>query len=180
MKEVKIVQFCCIVRDLDKAMKDYYEILGIGPWDVWELTDKECKWYLYGKRMEKFKLLLGLAMVGDCQYELLQYVYGPGLINDFLEKKGRNYQGFHHIKQYMSDEEMAKAIEKWKSMGLKITHEAWFSEDHTAYVDVSEIFGIEYEIGNCGKIRPPDRRYPADLKGESAEDRLYDITAKYK
>jgi hypothetical protein len=42
--------------------------------------------------------------------------------------------------------------------GIDVLQSGKVDEDEHYYLDTESIFGFVYEIGNNGKIRPPDRR----------------------
>ena len=72
-----------------------------------------------------------------------------------LEKKG---EGLHHIKEVVAD--CQKVIEEYKMKGIEVVQSGKFDEDEFYYLDTEPVIDVLYEIGNSGKIRPPERRYP--------------------
>lgn len=42
----KIKQICVLVDDVQKAMKEYWEKFGIGPWDIRHFTPTRCMIYM--------------------------------------------------------------------------------------------------------------------------------------
>ena len=65
----KISQIGIVVPDMDKAIKFYEDILGIGPINVLPREPETCE--LHGKETH-FQLKTGFAFVGGTQLELIQ------------------------------------------------------------------------------------------------------------
>ena len=45
----EIKQICILVEDVHKAMENYWELLGIGPWDVRHFTPETCRDFYVNK-----------------------------------------------------------------------------------------------------------------------------------
>ncbi len=90
----KIVQVALVVKDLRATMEKYHELLGWGPWNVYEyrrpwLNETE----LHGEPAE-FTMLGAETQVGPVWFELLQPGEGPSIYKEWLETHG---EGFHHL-----------------------------------------------------------------------------------
>jgi len=161
MSKREIVQLCVVVKDIDRSMEKYWNTLGIGPWDVYTFSQETVRDFtLHGQPLtQPFKFMLALATFGQIQFELIQPVEGPSLYESFLKEKG---EGIHHIKEKVNDDEIEETVEKFKQKGIEVIQSGKFDEDIFYYFDTKPTLGILYEIGNCGKIPAPDRRYPPD------------------
>jgi methylmalonyl-CoA/ethylmalonyl-CoA epimerase len=89
----QIDQIGILVRDLDRSMAQYHELLGWGPWDVFEyqapwLHDTEIR----GEPRE-YTMLGAEAMVGGLVVELIEPT-SPSPYTEWMEKHG---EGLHHI-----------------------------------------------------------------------------------
>lgn len=51
-------------------------------------------------------------------------------------------------------------IERFKKMGIKVSQSGKIDQDLHYYLDTEDMLGYVYELGNAGKIRPPEARYP--------------------
>jgi len=165
MSERKIVQVCAVVRDIQKSMEKYWKILGIGPWDVYTFSSETVRDFTVRGQLVKqpFKFMLALATLGDIQFELIQPVQNCVLYERFLEENG---EGIHHIKEKISDEKIEETLKQYKRKGIGVIQSGKFDEDVFYYLDTEPALGILYELGNCGKIRTPERRYPPDRKAK--------------
>jgi methylmalonyl-CoA/ethylmalonyl-CoA epimerase len=89
----QIDQLGIVVRDLERSMAQYHELLGWGPWDVYEyespwLHDTEIR----GERRE-YTMLGAETMVGNIVIELIEPT-SPSPYTEWLETHG---EGLHHI-----------------------------------------------------------------------------------
>jgi len=48
-------------------------------------------------------------------------------------------------------------LKSFEPRGIEVIQSGKFDEDEHYYFDTESIFGYVYEIGNNGKIRPPER-----------------------
>lgn len=54
----KYKQIALVVRDVDKAMKHYWEVLGIGPWDVRHFTPAKVRdFFVHGQPVKEDLIL---------------------------------------------------------------------------------------------------------------------------
>ena len=90
MRQVGIV-----VRDIDKAMRHWVEVCGVGPWFYAEqlpMTE-----FRYKGKPYDIKVSIALANSGDVQLELIQQRNDvPSLYRDFLSAGHEGMQGFGH------------------------------------------------------------------------------------
>jgi len=82
-----------VVKDVDKATKYYWEVLGVGPWQFFEFGPQLDEYKYYGKT-DKCLLKIAEAKVGNVSIELIEPVYGPSPHRDFLEQRG---EGMQHL-----------------------------------------------------------------------------------
>jgi methylmalonyl-CoA/ethylmalonyl-CoA epimerase len=154
--ERKIIQVAQVVKDIDRTMKKYYEILNIGPWEVYTFAPPVLRECTFMGKPSNATWVLALAWVGDTQFELMQPLSGESVYTRFLAKKG---EGIHHIKEWVDD--CAAAVEEYRTKGISVIQSGKYDEDEFYYLDTESELGILYEIGNNGKIRAPERTYPA-------------------
>jgi transposase-like protein len=60
------------------------------------------------------------------------------------------------VQRYADD--CQKELEEYQNRDIGVLQSGKFDEDEHYYLDTESIFGFVYEIGNNGKIRPPERR----------------------
>jgi len=155
MKDGDVIQVAHVVNDLDAAMKYFWESFHIGPWDIYTFGPPDVRDSMVRGKPSDHKYLLAVTWAGSIQIELMQPLTGRSVYDEFLEKKG---EGLHHIKLYYED--CQKALEEFKKKGVEVIQSGKFDEDEFYYLDTEASLGTIYEIGNNGKIREPERRYP--------------------
>ena len=98
VKEIK--QVAIAVQDIEKTVAAYWNILGIGPWEIrtWEspvVYDRK-----YGGKAITSVERLAHAQVGSVELELCQPVRGNSVYRDFISEHG---EGLHHLKFMVDD-----------------------------------------------------------------------------
>jgi len=152
----KICQIAEVVPDLEEAVERYWKTMRFGPWYIWDFLPPDLHdVYYHGRKVEDTAFRLAIAQIGPIQYEIMQPLTGPGVHRDFL---ARGQRGVHHIKIYCPD--MRKALDDFARQGIHPLQEGKYDEDWHAYMDTEERFGVIWELGNQGRIRPPQKRYP--------------------
>ena len=164
MGERKIVQICAIVKDIQKSMEKYWETLGFGPWNVHTFSPETIRDFTVHGRLvrDSFKFIIATTWIGEIQFELIQPVKGPTIYESFLKEKG---EGLHHIKEKVDDDDIEETLKKFKEKEIEVIQSGKFDGDLFYYLDTEPTLGILYEIGNCGKVRLPERRYPPEKEG---------------
>lgn len=159
MSERKIIQVGIVVEDLDRAVKQYYDIYGAGPWKIYTYGPPEMKNGTYKGKPSDWSALIAFTWLGDRQLELIQPFQGPNIYSDFLEKKG---EGLHHIKEWVDDP--LTTIEEYQKKGISVIQSGEFDGSSFYYLDTEPHLGIILEIVKSGgtKHRKPDRRYPEE------------------
>ena len=159
MTERKLIQIGIVVKDFEKALKQYYDIFRAGPWDIYTFGPPEMKNGTYRGKPSDWSALIALAWIGDRQLEIIQPLQGPNIYYEFLEKKG---EGLHHIKEWVDDPQ--KTIEEYQKKGISMIQSGEFDGRSFYYLDTEPYLGITLEIvkGGTAKHRKPDRRYPEE------------------
>ncbi|MEY8303288.1 methylmalonyl-CoA epimerase [Anaerosalibacter bizertensis] len=101
---VKVDHIGIAVKDLEKALKFYEEILGL-----------KCE---NTEVVEEQKVKVAFLPIGDTEVELLESTEANGPIAKYIEKRG---EGVQHIAYRVDDIE--KAIEEMKEKGIRMIDE---------------------------------------------------------
>ncbi len=96
-----------VVKDLEKVMESYRKILGIGPWEISELSSPELHDVTYQGKAVTPAWKTGVARSGPMELELIQPISGENIYSDFIEKQG---EGIHHIQFLVDDLEETNRI----------------------------------------------------------------------
>ncbi len=135
----KISQIGIVVKDMDKAIKFYEEVMGIGPFNVLPREPETCE--LHGKETH-FQLKTGFAFVGGMQVELIQVMDGISAHSEYLEKHPNG--GMHHIAVYTED--LEADLEKYGKAGVEIIAKGEYMRTKWAYLDSTAQSGLLLEL----------------------------------
>ena len=102
-----INQIAVVVKDLEMVVKNYWNILGIGPWAIFEWEDPLVYDRKYHGQTVWAREKIALAQAGGVQLELVQPVEGPSIYRDWLEERG---EGLHHMNFLVDDVDEASNI----------------------------------------------------------------------
>jgi|Deesub1362A_J573_1020465.scaffolds.fasta_scaffold00258_66 methylmalonyl-CoA epimerase len=132
MEEIGEIDHIAIaVKDIDAALNFFVEIFNAR-----QVTDKI--------ELKEEHINFQFLEVGGLKIELLEPTSASGSVSAFLDTRG---EGFHHLCFRVKD--IGKAIEKIKSMGLKIVGENLEPEDYSnryAFIHPKNCFGVLIEL----------------------------------
>ena len=95
---IKQVTIC--VKDVMKTAENYWHILGIGPWKVYNRGSHILSKRFYHGKPAWGRELVALASIGEIELELVQPVEGDSIYQDWINEHG---EGMHHLKFLCED-----------------------------------------------------------------------------
>ncbi len=95
-----INQIAIAVNDLEEVAKNYWTIMGIGPWAIYEWEVPLVYDRTYHGQTAWARERIALAQVGKVQLELVQPVEGPSIYRDWIDE---HCEGLHHINFLVDD-----------------------------------------------------------------------------
>lgn len=140
----KIGQVGFVVRDLQKTIKNYEEVVGIGPFVTIEFKPE--KSYIKGRKPD-IDLKIGIAQfTPELSLELIEVVRGEPYHKDFLQKHG---EGVQHLGFFTDDYD--GVLKKAEQIGIPVLMSAetdvpGMGHVRGAYLDTLEKIGILVEI----------------------------------
>lgn len=156
MKQGDIIQVAHVVRDIDQVMQRYWDEFGIGPFDVYTFAPPDVRDSKVRGRPSDHTYLVAQTWLNEVQLELIQPLTGRSIYDEHLEKRG---EAVHHVKLYYP--KCADALREFARRGIGVIQCGKFDQDEFYYLDTEQLFGYIIEIGNNGKLRPAQRRFPA-------------------
>ncbi len=147
-----VLQICVVVRDLYSSMKTYWDIYGIGPWHIMTFQPPRMTNMKVRGKPVQYSMKLGVADLGNIQWELIQPLTGPSIYREFLDKHG---EGVHHIAVDVGDYD--KAVATLKKHKINILMSGDLPGESYAYMDTEKTLGTVTELYN----RPPGFQIPA-------------------
>ena len=151
-----VMQVAMVVRNLDAAMKRHWDDFGVGPWDIYTFDPSKVRDYTCRGKPATYSCLIAVAWRGEIQLELMQPLTGRSIYDEHLERRG---EGLHHIKMYYAD--CKKAVADFTRRGYPVIQSGRFDDDEYYYLNTEKDYGYIIELGNAGKIRLAERRFPA-------------------
>jgi len=144
-----------VVRDLERAAREFDEKLGAGPWRGW-LFGPQGEGREYNGRPAEWTLRLVLNDRSP-QYELIEPYEGPSIHADWLAARG---EGFQHV-GYVVDS-LALVTAEMEAAGHPVVariHSFGADGDGAAaYFDTADSLGFLVEA-----VEPPKRMPPLDF-----------------
>ena len=144
-----------IVRDLERAVREFDETLAGGPWRGW-LFGPQGQGREYRGRPADWTLCLVLNDRSP-QYELIEPQEGPSIHADWLAERG---EGFHHVAYVVpSIEHVTTEMEAAGHPAVARIHSFGAEGDGAAaYFDTVDSLGFLVEI-----VEPPQRMPAIDF-----------------
>lgn len=154
---VPVLQVAVVVDDVERAVQDWWEHLGIGPWRVFTYGPAELSDQTYRGEPGEWTVRAALAMSGDVMMELVESVTGHDIWAEQLAERGSS---LHHFAFYVPDFEAAVA--EMRSRGWRIVQSARAygrsHDGHLAYFEHDTISGMFVEV-----VQPPTERSDPDF-----------------
>ncbi|MDA8296520.1 MAG: VOC family protein [Actinomycetota bacterium] len=97
-------QVAIVVDDLDQAVRQWSDILSVGPWTAYRYDETILRDMLYRGAPCTFSIRHALAWHGDVQFELVQPLNGPSIFRDYYEA---GMGAIHHLGKYVDDHDAA-------------------------------------------------------------------------
>ena len=152
LKVKEVLQICVVVRDLEKAMKLYWDVFGIGPWHILTFEPPKLTNTKVRGKPENFSMKLAGARVGNINWELIQPLTGKSIYQEFLDQKG---EGMQHV-AFEVEGDYNQAVDTLKQHGIDILMSGDLPGESFAYMDTEKL-GTIVELYN----RPPGFKLPA-------------------
>jgi hypothetical protein len=92
--QIRILQVCLVVRDVEKVVRHFEDLLGVGPFSVYTVDSKEMPGVTYRGLPGDYCVKVAMTKVGGGVIELIENQRGKNIYTEFLEKHG---EGIHHI-----------------------------------------------------------------------------------
>jgi methylmalonyl-CoA/ethylmalonyl-CoA epimerase len=153
---VPVLQIAVVVEDVEKAVREWWEHLGIGPWRIYTYGPAELTQQTYRGKPAAWSVKAALAMSGDVMMELVESVDGHDIWQEQFAERGSS---LHHFAFYVPDFDVAVA--EMESRGWKIVQSARTygrsRDGHLAYFEHATISGMFVEV-----VQPPSERSDPD------------------
>ena len=142
----EINQVCIVVKDIQKTVESFWNILGIGPWMIRLLTTDSFVSHEYCGRPTSATLKVATVQLGPLEIELTEPIEGDSIYMDWIGKHG---EGFHHLRFFASDVEKTSGV--LKELGFPCLQNGTYSTDNRCQFAVFDIkpLRIIWEVSNA-------------------------------
>lgn len=165
-------QVCIVVKsDIEKVAENYWNILGIGPWDISTLEPPTLFDESYLGKPANYGFKVGLCRCGPCELELIQPLEGDSMYKDFIAKHG---EGLQHL-QYLANtmDEARKHVQLFGEQGFPMIMDGYLGDGYYAYIDTTSALKCVWEVVKMPSSTSvprvcvpadPDQKSPAKIK----------------
>ena len=159
-----VAQIAFVVEDLDRTVKNYYHLFGIGPWTFYTYEKPFVPHMSRHGEPADYAMRIALSYFGDMRVELIEQLHGDTVYQEFAQEHG---YGIQHLGVLVDD--MEQAITQAEAAGIAMVQDgAGFGPDgdgHYAYLDTQELIGTMIELIE----RPKGRKKPEKVYQEPEE-----------
>jgi 4-hydroxyphenylpyruvate dioxygenase-like putative hemolysin len=157
----QVLQVCVVVKDIQKAMERYWNIFGIGPWQIYTFQPPDLTDTTFRGKPEPYTMKLATAQIGTVQWELIEPLEGRSTYKEFLEQKG---EGLHHVAVAVDDYDKTVATLEKQGMGI-LMNGTWHGTTY-AYMDTEKALNAIIEIYKMPpgfEMPRPEATYPPSV-----------------
>lgn len=141
------LQVALVVRDLEAAMAAFHNDYGIGPWITYNFNPETCTNLMVDEKPQDYSFRLGLAMLGNVQWELIEPLDDKSIYAEFLRNRG---EGVHHVAMETPDYE--STVNRLRAKGHSALQSGTFGGTTFTYFDT-----------DSGALRLPIELYSGPL-----------------
>ncbi|MBL7126573.1 MAG: VOC family protein [Dehalococcoidales bacterium] len=164
IKVNEVQQVCLVVKDLQKTIEAYWNILGIGPWALFDFGSERVPNFQYYGKPAYARYRGAIAQCGPIELELFETIEGPSVYQDWIDKHG---ESLHHLK--FVPEDVAKTEKILNDMGFPTVVSGGSGNYRFAYFDIKPLRCF-WEISSRSRHDGPPAGatfYPEDPKAKS-------------
>lgn len=163
-----IQQVCIVVKNLQKTMEDYWNILGIGPWAIFTFEPPAATGLRCNGKPAWGRYRGAVAQVGPVELELIETIEGTSIYQDWIDEHG---EGLHHMKFMVEDLDVDRVTKTMEGLGfpsIMSGHHGPEGKWHFSYFNTRKALHAIWETGNRTGGTPDGLvLYPEDPKAIS-------------
>ncbi len=154
----EVLQVGVVVKNLDEAMKKYWEEYGIGPWGIYTFDKSTVSDMIIRNQRVDYAMRLAVTQIGGVQWELIEPLDEKSIYAEFLKEHG---EGLHHVAFAVDNYDKVMTFLQGKGMGV-LQGGTWQDLKYT-YIESEDTMSCIAEIYNRQEGRkppPPEATYP--------------------
>jgi hypothetical protein len=155
VKVTQIQQVCIVCKDIKKTMEAYWNILGIGPWAVFEFGSLRIPDLKYYGKPAWGRYTGAVTQVGPIELELFETIEGDSVYKDWIDEFG---EGLHHMKFLVEDLNIDRVTRELERLGFPPIMNGHFGpelKNQFAYFDMRKPLKAIWETSNRTGGKPP-------------------------
>ena len=135
-------EVCIVSPDIKKSMTGLIK-LGIGPWKVYTFDPGTVSDQTYYGKPAKWALRVAFAKPDDLIWEIMQPLWGPSIMADFLESNG---EGIQHIAFDLDGLPWEERLAEFTRRGFPVAQSGvWAGKCRFAFYDTQAVTGMCFE-----------------------------------
>ena len=136
-----ICQVGVIVRDIERSIEAYSQILGLPKPPIVVTDEPEFAHTRYRGKPTKARAKLAFFAMGQVSLELIEPVGSPSTWQEFLDERG---EGVHHIAFIVKDTD--QVVQYLEGQGLEVVQRGDYTGGRYTYVDSASALGVVLEL----------------------------------
>ena len=155
VKVTQIQQVCIVCNDIKKTMEAYWNILGIGPWAVFEFGSLRIPDLKYYGKPAWGRYTGAVTQVGPIELELFETLEGASVYKDWIDENG---EGLHHMKFLVEDLGIDRVKMEMEKLGFPPIMNGHFGPElkiQFAFFDLMKPLKAVGETSNRTGGKPP-------------------------
>jgi len=155
IKTTAIPQVCLVVKDLQKTVEAYWNILGVGPWAIFEFGSLQIPDFKYYGKPTWSRNKGAVVQAGPIELELFEPVAGYSAYQDWIDKHG---EGLHHMKFRVEDMDVDRVEKIMAAQGFPSIQGGHYGPDlksQFSYFDMRKPLHAIWEASSRTGGTPP-------------------------
>ena len=155
-----------ICKDVQKTIEAYWNILGIGPWSIFEYGSPEVADLKYRGKPGWGRFKVAVAQTEPIGIELIEPLEGNSIYTDWLDEHG---EGLHHLSIVVEDMDIMGVEKELAHQGFPSIQSGHLGpDDYFSYFDMRlPLSSIIKVCSNPGGVPKGAKTYPEDPKAVS-------------
>jgi hypothetical protein len=160
----RVVKISILTCDLDATVRSYIDLVGVGPWRIFDLGPDRLRYVRLAGEPAKFRARVAWAIIGDTLIELIEPLEGRSPYHDVLEHRG---EGVISLGVLPGRDGFEKLVTHCTALGYTESMQGALTGSHR-----SSFFGARRFIGTDLEVLDPGEPSPAALFRRTEPDRI--------
>ena len=153
-----ISEIIMVVEDIDKSIKQQWELFGIGPWEIWIFDPSSVSDMVVHDKPMDFAIKVAYTKIGETYWELVQPLDKKSTYYEVLKTRG---EGVHNIVFEVDDYQ--STIRHMKDIGVGVYNSGDWQGVKFLNFDTRKVLPVIaeiFELEEGAKFPPAESTYP--------------------